>query len=214
MSSLFPLRETVSVGEREPRLVDFDDETADEVFETLSSGTTREIFLELHRDPQTASDLADVTETSIQNVQYHVEKLIEADLVESVDTWYSERGTEMNVYAPCDESLVLVAGDDGEGSLRRLLERLVAGVVLLVPVSAVVGWLTARRTTTGGAAAGGVEDAEAPRIAADGAADTAAETAGTIAGLDPAIAAGLAFFLGGLFVLLAAVVWLWYRQGY
>lgn len=214
MSSLFPLRERVSLGEREPRLVDLSDETADDVFETLSAETTRAIFLELHREPQTASDLADATDTSVQNVQYHVEKLTDAELVDSVDTWYSERGTEMNVYAPCDESLVLVAGDDGEGSLRRLLERLLAAVVLLVPVSAVVGWLTARLTASEEATTGAAADAESPRIATEGAADTAAETADSLAGLDPAIAAGLAFFLGGLFVLLTAVVWLRYRRDY
>lgn len=214
MSSLFPLRERVSLGEREPRLVDLSDETADDVFETLSAETTRAIFLELHREPQTASDLADATDTSVQNVQYHVEKLTDAELVDSVDTWYSERGTEMNVYAPCDESLVLVAGDDGEGSLRRLLERLLAAVVLLVPVSAVVGWLTARLTASEEATTGAAADAESPRIATEGAADTAAGTADSLAGLDPAIAAGLAFFLGGLFVLLTAVVWLRYRRDY
>jgi len=208
MSSLFPLRDTVTREADEPRLVDLDDETADEVFEALASSTTREIFLELHREPRTASDLASVTDTSVQNVQYHLGKLTDADLVEVVDTWYSARGSEMDVYAPTDESLVLFAGEDATGSLRRLLKRIVGVFALLLPASALIGlatnWWIGRNTT----------DAE-PRVVTedqaggDGASGGEMEATETIAGtepvetlfgLDPAIAAGLLFLLGGLFV--------------
>ena len=145
MSSIFPLRENVTLDdEREPRLVDLDEETADEVFTALSSGTTRTIFLELHKAPQTASDLSDVTETSVQNVQYHIEKLLDADLIEVVDTWYSERGSEMKVYAPQDESLVLFAGRDKQGTLRSLLNRVVGVLGVLIPGSALAGYATSR----------------------------------------------------------------------
>jgi len=143
MSSIFPLREAVSLGEdRDPRLVELDDDVADEVFDALSSRTTRQIFAHLHESPQAASDLADVTDTSVQNAQYHLEKLVAADLVEVVDTWYSERGTEMNVYAPTDEALVLFAGQDKEGTLRALLKRLVGALAVLLPASLAVAWLT------------------------------------------------------------------------
>ena len=145
MGSLFPIRDSVSVDEeRDPRLVDLDEDTADEVFEALSSSTTREIFLELHEQPQAASDLAETTETSVQNVQYHLEKLTEAELIEVVDTWYSERGSEMKVYAPTDESLVLYAGRDKQSSLRTALRRLVGAFGALVPASLAVGWFAGR----------------------------------------------------------------------
>jgi len=139
MSSIFPLRETVTPREREPRLVDLDEETADEVFDALSSQTTRRIFLTLHQSPQTASDLADATDTSVQNVQYHLGKLDDADLVEVVDTWYSERGTEMKVYAPKDDSLVLFAGRDKQSTLRSLLNRVAGIFTVLVPISILAG---------------------------------------------------------------------------
>jgi DNA-binding transcriptional ArsR family regulator len=140
MSSIFPLRDTVTPDEdREPRLVDLDEDTADEVFEALSSETTRTIFMSLHRNPQTASDLAEETDTSVQNVQYHLGKLKDADLVAVVDTWYSERGTEMKVYAPKDDSLVLFAGRDKQSTLRSLLNRVTGLFALLVPVSVLAG---------------------------------------------------------------------------
>jgi DNA-binding transcriptional ArsR family regulator len=142
MSSIFPIREKVSLDrEPEPRLVDLDEETADEVFEALASTTTRKIFLELHNQPQTASDLADVTDTSVQNVQYHLEKLTEADLVDVVDTWYSERGSEMKVYAPTDDSLVLFAGRDKQSAFRRLVNRFAGVLAFLLPPSILAGYL-------------------------------------------------------------------------
>ena len=151
MSSIFPLRDTVTRdNSREPRLVDLDEETADEVFEALSSQTTREIFLELHHSPQTTSDLAEATDTSVQNVQYHLEKLTDADLVEVVDTWYSERGTEMDVYAPEDESLVLFAGRDKQRTLRDLLNRVVGVLGVLVPGSILAGLGAQWIPTSGG----------------------------------------------------------------
>jgi len=156
MSSIFPLRDNVTLDdEREPRLVELDEETADEVFTALSSGTTRKIFLELHTAPQTASDLAEVTDTSVQNVQYHLEKLLDAELVEVVDTWYSERGSEMKVYAPQDESLVLFAGRDKQRSLRSLLRRIVGVLGVLVPGSALAGYATSRSGDGFGSLIGG-----------------------------------------------------------
>jgi len=221
MSGIFPLRQQVDLDEeRGPRLVDLDEEVADEVFQALASRTTRRIFGALHESPQTASDLAKLTDTSVQNVQYHLEKLQEADLVEPVDTWYSERGTEMKVYAPTDESLVLFAGRDKQGSLRALLKRLVGIAGVLAPASALVGWIAARvlddggdRTTftsSSGESTGGVQ------IATDGGGagakdvDTPAAVVDAAANADPALLAAVAFLLGGLFViLLVTATWYW-----
>lgn len=230
MSGIFPLRQTVTADRGEPRLVDFDDETADKVFEALSAETTRQIFVELHETPQAASDLARVTDTSVQNVQYHLEKLTDADLVEVVDTWYSERGTEMKVYAPSDESLVLFAGSDKGRSLRSLLKRVVGVVGVLLPASALVGWAAKQFGSTNTAGGTGAEVAgnttdyvttateagnEAGAMEVTGTTPTPApdpsKTPGpdavqggvdAVAGVlaDPGVAAGLSFFLGGVFV--------------
>lgn len=275
MSSIFPLRDTITQDEsREPRLVDLDEETADEVFEALAATTTRKIFLSLHEQPQTASDLAKKTETSVQNVQYHLTKLRDAELVDVVDTWYSERGSEMKVYAPNDESLVLYAGRDKKDSLRSVLNRLVGISSVLVPTSILAG-LAARysmssddtQTVESLAEDGNPVDVESVDLSEDAveAEDTEAgddlgiasteqteepehsldaadfdgsevfvtenQTEGpvlitdggnattlssepvngapeTILGLDPAIAVGLAFFLGGLVVLIS--LWAWF----
>ena len=241
MSTIFPLREKVSLDDgREPRLVDLEDDVADDVFQALSSGTTRKIFSALHETPQTASDLADVTDTSVQNVQYHLEKLVDADLVEVVDTWYSERGTEMKVYAPTDEALVLFAGRDKQSSLRALLKRVVGAVAMLLPASAAVAWV-ARMMEPAEQPTGSPSGQDSnPAVAPDGGTPVANEGPGVLsnetvnqsletvnatatpdnvtqttdpaaAGIDPALLAGVAFFLGGVFVVALVSTYLWRR---
>jgi DNA-binding transcriptional ArsR family regulator len=209
MSQVFPLRSTVELGDREPRLVDMDDERADEVFEALASGTTRRVLSALHEEPRTASDLAEVTDTSVQNAQYHLGKLQDVELIEPVDTWYSERGTEMTVYAPADEALVLFAGEDRSRSLRSLFKRVVGSVGLVALASLLVGAVTGQVVE---APAPAPESADGPGAMTtervQDAASGAAEAAGAV---DPALLAGLACFVGGLLVL-AAVAGVRYRR--
>ncbi|WP_436909596.1 ArsR/SmtB family transcription factor [Halosimplex marinum] len=181
------------MGDREPKLVDLAEADADEVFDALGSETARSLLLALHEEPRPASDLAEAVDTSVQNVQYHLTKLEAADLVEGVDTWYSESGSEMTVYAPADESLVLFAGEEPESSLRRLLERLVGAVGALavgaVAVALAVGGSGGPEPTTGNA----TTNMSGPTVGPTGAAT------------DPLVAVG-AFLAGGLFVLAVLVV--------
>jgi DNA-binding transcriptional ArsR family regulator len=139
MAKLFPFRPESQHESAGPRLVDLDDEVANDVFAALSSDTARRILSRLYRDPATASDVADAADTSLQNARYHLDKLESAGLVEAVDTWYSSRGTEMTVYAPTNEPLVVAAGhEESKGVLRRALERVVGAVTVLALASVVV----------------------------------------------------------------------------
>jgi len=147
MSRLFPFRTSAESKADAPRLVDISEEAADDVFAALSSGTARAAYKALHDDPRTASDLADLTDTSLQNVRYHLDNLQDAGLVEVVDTWYSERGTEMKVYAPTDTSLVVFAGeDDDRDTVWSVVKNLVGGVGVLGLASVVVQRLATHDT--------------------------------------------------------------------
>jgi DNA-binding transcriptional ArsR family regulator len=206
MSGIFPIRRQVELEEnRGARLVDIEEDVADDVFDALSSRTTRRIFRTLHDSPQAASDLAEATGTSLQNVEYHLQKLLDVELIEVADTWYSERGTEMTVYAPTDDALVLFAGRDKRGTLESLLKRIAGMGGVLLPVSAMVGWLV--RSGLGGSTAERTGAQGAP-TAADATYEAASGPTG--AGMDPALLAGTAFLLGGVFVLaLVAATWYW-----
>ncbi|MBB6646177.1 ArsR/SmtB family transcription factor [Halobellus ruber] len=113
MSALLPRRSPVEPTTDESQVVSLDDVGSEAVFSVLSSEVARTLLAELHNGPATQSELADSADTSIQNVSYHLDNLVDAGLVDVVDQWYSEKGREMDVYAP-EGSLVLVVGDAGD----------------------------------------------------------------------------------------------------
>ncbi|MFB6113273.1 MAG: ArsR/SmtB family transcription factor [Halodesulfurarchaeum sp.] len=132
-----------------PRIIDIADENAGDVFQALSSDTARQLFLLFRDELRPPPDLAEELDTSIQNIHYHLKKLVEADLVEPVDTWYSEKGVEMKVYAPTDNPLIISSADDDQRSaLRRALSRLL-GVAVLGGASAGVQWWVTKQLGDG-----------------------------------------------------------------
>lgn len=92
------------------QVVDFTDEAADEIFEALTASTTRRVLSLVYEKPLMPTDIRDELETSLQNAHYHLEKLEEVDLIEPSAVGYSEKGTEMTVYGPTNEAIVLFEG--------------------------------------------------------------------------------------------------------
>jgi DNA-binding transcriptional ArsR family regulator len=147
--SLLPSRPDASApDDAEPRVINVDSDDADDVLAALSSETARELLSQLYEDPAPPSDLADRVDTSVQNVQYHLEKLENAGAVEVVDTAYSAKGREMDVYAPSDQPLVIFAGNESEGStLRTALSRLLGALGILAVASLAVQTLYGENAT-------------------------------------------------------------------
>lgn len=111
MGKLLPTGSDATIDRQaEPRLVCIDDEKSTEVFQTLSSETSQQIFRLLNEEPMTAQDIADDLEMSLQRVAYHLDNLEESDLITVLDTCYSEKGLEMDVYGPPEEPLLLFLG--------------------------------------------------------------------------------------------------------
>jgi DNA-binding transcriptional ArsR family regulator len=163
----------------------------------------------LHEDPDTPSGVAERVDTSLQNAQYHLGRMEDAGLLSVVDTVYSEKGREMNVYAPADRPLVVFAGDEErESGLRAALGRLLGAVGLLAGGSLVVEYLLRDGPwlpTMAGAGGATTQDGGAGGYAMSAEAAEAAGSAGL--GLPP----GVLFFLGGLFVLAAVVAFQYVR---
>jgi len=222
MSRLLPSLPDASPEEREPRVVGVDDDEADDLIAALGSETARAILSTLHDRPATKSELAEEVDTSLQNVQYHLSRLDEADLVDVVDTAYSEKGREMDVYAAADEPLVLFSGGSEESAgLKAALMRLLGGYGLigLAAVAAqrllAVGSLAGPRSggDAGTATADGptIESAPDQNAAADGA-DGAVELVGdplaeyAVSLVEP----GVVFFVAAALVFTLAWAY-WYR---
>jgi DNA-binding transcriptional ArsR family regulator len=234
MSGLLPSTSEAEPPETTPRVVGVDDEEADRLLSALSSGTARSVYASLHDQPMTPSEVAETVDTSLQNTQYHLGKLSDADLIDVHDTRYSAKGREMKVYAPSDAPVVLFAGPSDEtSSVKSVLTNLLGGVGVLGLASLLVQQVFGDGVAApslagsggadgGGTASGGDGAVEAEQTATEsaGALDTAdvetttttveqavdaAAAAEQAAGLPP----GLLFFLGGLTVLALGVAY-WY----
>ena len=220
--SLLPSRDP-ALPDAEPRVIGVDSDDADDVLSALSAETARNLLAELNRDPAPPGELADRVDTSLQNAQYHLKKLRKAGAVEVVDTAYSQKGREMDVYAPANQPLVICAGDEQETSgLRAALANFLGGLAVIAFASLLVQQAfgaslfggssvrTATADTSPQEPSFYVENGSiVERVGtetATGAVDAVGQTSGAVAaGLPP----GLAFFAGGAFVLVALLA-VWY----
>lgn len=220
--SLLPLRSSVELQDREPRLIELDGQDAEEVFAALSSTTARTMLSALYEEPHTASELADIANTSVQNAQYHLTKFNETGLIEIVDTWYSDRGVEMKVYAPADESLVVFAGKERQTSFQKLLSRFVGAVTLLAVASLALGRILRLFGRTGepgtgrnpgdGVTTPGIEGANnttGPTATSQSPHTTTTDPGQAVDSAGAVLPPELLFFAGGLFILLVVAAW-WY----
>lgn len=107
MASAFPHQPTVDHAPREQTDVVIGRDEPTDVLRVLSCDTAQRILAALADAPGTASDVAADVDVSLQNVTYHLDRLCDAELITPVNTWYSEKGKEMTVYAPTTERLVV-----------------------------------------------------------------------------------------------------------
>ncbi|MFQ3474807.1 helix-turn-helix transcriptional regulator [Halonotius sp. F2-221B] len=128
----------------QPRIIKMDDDAAEETLSALSPATRRQLYRALFVEPQTTSELAETVDSSIQNVQYHLETLEDAGLVEPIDTVYSGKGNEMTVFAPASDPLILVGDSDRLPAIRESLRNVVGGLAVLGVASLLVQWVVAR----------------------------------------------------------------------
>lgn len=139
MARLFPSRTEGSVEQdRDPSVLYVDSDKAEQMLSTLSGETSLSIFRMLNDEALTASEIADRLELSVQNASYHLENLQEADLVEVIDTCYSEKGREMEIYAVTSDPKILVLGTDDDGTFRRAFASLAGSVG--VPAVLLAAW--------------------------------------------------------------------------
>lgn len=130
MPRLFPGRTNPSIErEDDPSVLYVDQERTVQVISALSSETARTIFMMLNERALSASEIADEIDISVQNAGYHLENLRDADLVEVIDTCYSEKGREMEIYAVTRDPKLLVLGiQDDQANLRQAFRHLAESV--------------------------------------------------------------------------------------
>lgn len=138
--SLLPSTDDVDTEQHgDPRVVGVDDEQIDDVLDAISSDTARTLLSEIYSDAGTPSELSERTDLSIQNISYHLDNLEDSGLIRIAGTRYSEKGREMNVYAPGEEPVVVFVGtQERKSGFLDLLKRVFGAVVALVAATAYV----------------------------------------------------------------------------
>lgn len=209
MSGILPTRsETRIKPKEEPRVIEVDSRDAGDVFNALSSDMARKILAQLYEEPGTSSEIADRVDTSLQNVRYHIGKLEEAGLIETVDTWYSSKGKEMNVYAPSNGPVVLLADEASRKTRLKnaLLQAL--GIFAVLGAASLAVQLVVERyfTSAPDAPSGGA--AIQSMDAAGGAPEASVSSAEALLNTVPP---GVLFFAGGVFIVVISATW-WYLR--
>ncbi|MFC7082015.1 ArsR/SmtB family transcription factor [Halorussus caseinilyticus] len=194
----------------EPRVVGVDSDDADDLLGALSSETARELLAALHDDPATPSDLAETIDTSLQNAQYHLGNLEDADVIQVVDTVYSEKGREMKVYAPADRPLVVFAGNEEKTTgLKAALSRLLGAFGALGLLSLAVQQVFGDGLAT---LFGGGESAETRGDGGGMSVQSTDAVQQTTDAAANAIPPGVLFFAGGALVLALGFAWWYYAN--
>ncbi len=221
-------RPTVSLPDQ-AEIWDLASEEAGEAIETLAAETARRILAALYDEPRTASELAEATDNSLQNVNYHLTNLREAGLIEVADTRYSRKGTEMKIYAPTTNAVLLLSQQSTADRIKQLLSRLVLGIGMLAITALafrslfvygivdVPGVSVGPRGTddaagdSGGDGGGDGADIQAESEDLGGNTGELIETINPLEHLPWLLDPGVVFFLGGLTVLVVFLGIRWWR---
>jgi len=187
------LQDRVGSTSQEARVLSLGEDDADDVFDALSPDLRRSVYRELFDGPRTMSELAEELDTSVQNVQYHIAALEDADLIEPVDTVYSAKGNEVTVYGPTSDPLVFVGDETRRPDVEQSMAQLVSGLALLGIASLLVQVAASRLLAPRGSGPGSVAPAS-PDATVPWVTDTVTWLVFGV--LEP----GLVFFVGGLVV--------------
>jgi len=178
--------------EGEVQIIGLESEEMETVVNALSSDTARELLVEIYDNPTVPSELADRLDMTLQRVSYHLDKLEDAGLLRIVDTRYSEKGQEMNIYAPAADPLIMFVGtEERRSSFTNLIKRIIPAITLLAIVSYVVQRIIELlRATPGGGGPGGEP-----------------------VPVEPVVAPGILVFLGGLLIIgVVTGWWVWHHR--
>lgn len=130
--------------DEDPRLLCLDDEHTEEVLRRLSSETSQAVFHAVSHEPLSTQDVADELDMSIQNAMYHLKNLEEAGLITVLDTHYSERGREVEIYGPLEQPILLFLGPSQDWPGLTAAFKEFAGAVGPVAIPIVIGQFLSR----------------------------------------------------------------------
>jgi DNA-binding transcriptional ArsR family regulator len=195
------------------------DTRAQKIAKAISSGTANDILHLLGDGQKSATDITGSLDLPMSTVKYHLDNLLDAGLVEVVETKYSVKGREIKVYALRDQLLIVAPKMQ---NVRSLLLKY-ASLFAIVALASLAGffYLPMLAPAIPGTSGGGVNDGSFMQgeksigIMSGPPAPTSELAPHAVAPAAPGFDPVLAFFLGGcLVILLLAIyeVYLWRKM--
>lgn len=106
------------------------DERAQKIARAMASQTANAIIQAFSSGPMTSSEAARMMKIPITTATYHIDNLLEAGLLEVVDTRWSEKGREVKVYGLTDQVLIIAPPVSDLRSVLKKYTMLFALIVL------------------------------------------------------------------------------------
>jgi DNA-binding transcriptional ArsR family regulator len=195
------------------------DSRAQKIAKAISSGTANDILHLLGDGQKSATDITGSLDLPMSTVKYHLDNLLDAGLVEVVETKYSIKGREIKVYALRDQLLIVAPKMQ---NVRSLLLKY-ASLFAIVALASLAGffYLPLLAPAIPGTSRGGVNDGsfaqgeKSAGIMSGPPAPTSEVAPHAVAPAAPTFDPVLAFFLGGcLVILLLAIyeIYLWRKM--
>ncbi|MDV4342884.1 helix-turn-helix transcriptional regulator [Methanoculleus sp. YWC-01] len=182
------------------------DERAQKIARAMASQTANAIIQAFGGGPLTSSEVARQMKIPITTASYHIENLLDAGLLEVMETRWSEKGREVKVYGLANQVLIIASP---ASDLRSVLQKytMLFGVIVLASLGL---WAILPAVLP---PSWGVEPA--PRsVGEDKEFSTLQSPAFDAAGMPPVHDLVMGFFFGACAVLLALLVYevyYWWR---
>lgn len=109
------------------------DERAQKIARAMASQTANAIIQAFGGEPLTSSEVARRMKIPITTASYHIENLLDAGLLEVMETRWSEKGREVKVYGLANQVLIIASPSSDLRSVLRKYATLF-GIVVLASV--------------------------------------------------------------------------------
>lgn len=124
-------------------LVDLNENKTKKLAETITSTTSRKILNHLaEKEHDTENNISNELNLPISTVHYHLQKLLEAKLLEAKEFHYSEKGREINHYQLANK-YIIIAPKKVSG-LREKLKAILPAALTVTGISGIIKLLQSK----------------------------------------------------------------------
>lgn len=191
-------------------LVDLNESKTKKLAETITSDTSRKILNYLTEKEDTEQNISSVLGLPISTVHYHLQKLLEANLVKVEEFHYSQKGREVNHYKLANKYIIIAPGK--VSGLREKLKGILPVALVIVGVGVVMQLLSSQRFFAAKTAMVETAAESAPKLMAGDLINAAPQAVAEVYQI-PWSAYGWGFVAGGISAILIYLVIEWIKKG-